>query len=128
MTNQSDNDDDQMWEAFNRFHFLCDTHRFQKLMSRIELVRMVTDVPGDIVDAGAFKGISTIQFAHLLQTYQPNSRSRVISFDTFDASFPRIRAGFSAAAGILLTSKCATNLCSGCTNIYISNTTVTSLM
>ena len=49
------------------------------------------DLPGDIVDAGAYKGTSTIQFAHLLQTYQPNSRSKVVSCDTFDAVFPQVR-------------------------------------
>ena len=87
----SDPADTAMWEAFNNFHYLCDTHRFQKIFARADMVRMITDVPGDIVDAGAYKGISTIQFAHLLQTYQPNSRSKVISFDTFDSVFPRVR-------------------------------------
>lgn len=87
----SDPADKVMWEAFNSFHYLCDTHRFQKMFARADMVRMVADVPGDIVDAGAYKGTSTIQFAHLLQTYQPNSRSKVISFDTFDSVFPRVR-------------------------------------
>lgn len=87
----SDPADKAMWEAFNNFHYLCDTHRFQKMFARADMVRMVADVPGDIVDAGAYKGTSTIQFAHLLQTYQPNSRSKVISFDTFDSVFPRVR-------------------------------------
>jgi len=88
---QSDPADKVMWEAFNTFHYLCDTHRFQKIFARADVVRMVTDLPGDIVDAGTYKGTSTIQFAHLLQTYQPNSRSKVISFDTFDSVFPRVR-------------------------------------
>ncbi|MBT6276704.1 MAG: class I SAM-dependent methyltransferase [Chromatiales bacterium] len=92
MARQSQWHDDAMWNAFNEFHYRCDTHRFQKLFSRAELIRMVSDVPGDIIDAGAFKGVSTIQFAHALQTYQPNTRTRVLSFDTFEASFPRARA------------------------------------
>ena len=80
-----------MWAAFNEFHYQCDTHRFQKLFARAELVRMISELPGDIIDAGAFKGTSTLQFAHALETYQPNSRSRVLSFDTFDETFPRTR-------------------------------------
>ena len=81
-----------MWSAFNEFHYRCDTHRFQKLFARADLVKMIADLPGDIIDAGAFKGTSTLQFAHALETYQPNSRSRVLSFDTFEATFPRTRA------------------------------------
>lgn len=84
--------EDLMWDAYNAFHYYCDTHRFQKMLARAEFVRMIRDVPGDIVDAGAYKGTSTIQFAHLLKTYQPNSRSRVVSFDTFDSVFPQVRA------------------------------------
>jgi len=87
----SDPDDTQMWDAFNRFHYLCDTHRFQKLMARADLVRDVADVPGDIVDAGTFKGVSTIQMAHFLKIYQPHGKAKVVSFDTFEAKFPRVR-------------------------------------
>lgn len=88
---KQENTNNIMWDAYNAFHYYCDTHRFQKILARAELVRMVRNFPGDIVDAGAYKGTSTIQFAHLLQTYQPNSRSKVISFDTFDAVFPQVR-------------------------------------
>lgn len=98
MSKQSEWSDDAMWAAYNDFHYLCDTHRFQKLFTRAELVQMVASVPGDIVDAGAFKGASTLQFAHALQAYQPNSRSRVLSFDTFDAVFPHTRADEKAIA------------------------------
>lgn len=98
MTMQSNPSDEAMWAAYNDFHYLCDTHRFQKILARAELVRMIAGTPGDIVDAGAYKGTSTIQFAHFLKTYQPNSRSRVVSLDTFDAVFPRIRADEKASA------------------------------
>ena len=91
MSTISDVNDDAMWDTFNRFHYLCDTHRFQKLLARADLVRRVADLPGDIVDAGTFKGISTLQFAHFLKIYQPNGIGRVVSFDTFDAKFPRVR-------------------------------------
>ena len=91
MTKQSDPTDAAMWDAYNNFHYLCDKHRFQKIFARADLVRMIADVPGDIVDAGVYKGTSTIQFAHLLETYQPNSRSKVIGFDTFESSFPHAR-------------------------------------
>jgi hypothetical protein len=88
---QSDHDDDAMWAAYNRFHMLCDTRRFQKIVARFELVRGIADVPGDIVDAGAYKGVSTMQFAHALETFQPHGRSKVLSCDTFEATFPLVR-------------------------------------
>ena len=93
---------DQSWEAYNAFHFTCDQRRFQKIFSRIDLFKMVLDVPGDIVDAGAFKGISTIQFAQLLQAYQPNTRSKVVSFDTFESTFSHLKAFEKTGASDLM--------------------------
>ncbi|MBF0353731.1 MAG: class I SAM-dependent methyltransferase [Alphaproteobacteria bacterium] len=79
------------WDAYNKFHFLCDTSRFQKLFVRLELFRLIQDLPGDIVDAGSFKGISAIQFAHMLKAYRPHSLSKVLTCDTFVSEFPLLR-------------------------------------
>jgi predicted O-methyltransferase YrrM len=98
------NSDDQTWDAYNRFHFTCDKSRFQKIFSRLESFRMVAGIPGDIVDAGAFKGISTIQFAQMLEAYQPNSRSKVISFDTFESKFDHLRPDEAASAHELMAN------------------------
>lgn len=89
-------------ETYNEFHLCCDTNRFRKILARADLVRMVGDLPGDIVDAGVFKGVSTIQFAHFLDICQPNSRSRVIAFDTFDRSLPGIAEKELKGAEILM--------------------------
>lgn len=95
---ESPADDVQMWKVFNAFHYLCDTHRFQKILARADLVRRIADVPGDIVDCGTFKGVSTLQFAHFLQIYRPHGIGRVVSFDTFEARFPRVRVDEIASA------------------------------
>ena len=87
-----------MWKVFNQFHYLCDTHRYQKMLARADVVRRLVNVPGDIVDCGTFKGISTLQFAHFLQIYRPHGAGRVVSFDTFEARFPRVRADEVASA------------------------------
>lgn len=97
MTSASANDE-LMWKVFNQFHYLCDTYRYQKMLARADLVRRLADVPGDIVDCGTFKGISTLQFAHFLQIYRPHGAGRVVSFDTFEARFPRVRADEAASA------------------------------
>jgi predicted O-methyltransferase YrrM len=95
---QSSPNNAMMWRVFNEFHYLCDTHRFQKILARADLVRKIADVPGDIVDCGTFKGISTLQFAHFLKIYRPHGEGRVLSFDTFEARFPRVRPDEAASA------------------------------
>ena len=96
--NDAPSGDALMWNVFNQFHYLCDTHRYQKLLARADLVRRLADVPGDIVDCGTFKGVSTLQFAHFLQIYRPHGAGRVVSFDTFEARFPRVRPDEVASA------------------------------
>jgi predicted O-methyltransferase YrrM len=76
------------WKAYHDFFSMCDTSRFQKLFARMEVFRLVADSPGDIVDAGAYKGVSTILFAHMLKAYRPHSLSRVLCCDTFAPTFP----------------------------------------
>lgn len=95
---QSPANDAAMWKAFNEFHYLCDTHRYQKLLARAEFVRMIADVPGDVVDCGTFKGVSTLEFAHFLKIYRPHGAGKVVSFDTFEATFPRVRPDEAASA------------------------------
>ena len=59
--------------------------RLQKILARYELFRMVMDRPGDIVECGVFKGSGIYTWTKLVQTFKPNSASRVIGFDFFDA-------------------------------------------
>ena len=104
MSKESDPFDTDMWEVYHKFYFHCDKHRFQKMFARYDLFRMVMDVPGDIVDAGVYKGTSTILWAHLLETYQPNSRTKIIAFDTFEEEFSHARADERDAVDIHQTS------------------------
>ena len=79
--------DQRIWDAYNDFHFVCDTARMQKLFARHKLFQETADLPGHIIDAGVFKGTSLILFAHMLKTYTPQARKMVIGFDTFEAEF-----------------------------------------
>ena len=85
------NTENAMWRAYNDFHHLCDTARMQKLFARHRLFLRVRDIPGDIVDAGVFKGTSTILFAQMLRTYCPDMGRKVVGFDTFDDAFEGTR-------------------------------------
>ena len=104
MSKETDPFEKNMWEVYHKFYFHCDKHRFQKMFARYDLFRKVMDLPGDIVDAGVYKGTSTILWAHLLENYQPNSRSKVIAFDTFEEAFSHARADESSAVELHQTS------------------------
>ncbi|MEK9643931.1 MAG: TylF/MycF/NovP-related O-methyltransferase [Alphaproteobacteria bacterium] len=82
-----DPNEDALWNAWHGFHYDCDTARIQKVLARHYLFLDVRDLPGHIVDAGVFKGASTLLFAHMLKIYAPHSRRKVIGFDTFTETF-----------------------------------------
>jgi hypothetical protein len=79
--------EDDSWRSYNDFHYFCDGSRMQKVFARHRLFLKTVELPGLIVDAGVFKGSSTLLFAHMIAAYSPNSRKKVLGFDTFDAKF-----------------------------------------
>jgi SAM-dependent methyltransferase len=82
--------EDYMWKAYNDFHYHCDTARMQKIFARHRMFLETVDLPGHIIDAGVFKGSSAILFAHMLKTYCPYARKKVVGFDTFAGAFDAI--------------------------------------
>lgn len=84
--------DARLWRAYNEFHYLCDTARMQKIFARHRIFQETAELPGHIVDAGVFKGSSTLLFAHMLRTYCPYARKKIIGFDTFEGTFDGIQA------------------------------------
>lgn len=58
--------------------------RYTKLWARYELFKMVIDLPGDIVEGGVFQGTGALYWARLIQVYNPQSRRKVVGFDTFE--------------------------------------------
>lgn len=53
-------------------------------LSRIELFKMVMDVPGAIVECGVFRGNSLMLYMHLSSILEPYAINRsIIGFDTF---------------------------------------------
>ncbi len=63
-----------------------------KLLSLYEAYRLVTELPGSVVELGVFKGESLLFFGKLMELLNVNDRSaRVIGFDNF-AGFPELHA------------------------------------
>jgi hypothetical protein len=72
-----------IWDAYNLLLTSPDRERLRKLIARYELFRMTLELPGDIVEAGVFKGTGLLTFLKLLAIHCPGSRKRVIGFDLF---------------------------------------------
>jgi Macrocin-O-methyltransferase (TylF) len=68
--------------------FLAQTgpDRLQKIFARLELFKMVMDVPGDIVECGVFKGSGLYTWAKLMRLYRPHNEVRIVGFDFFDTN------------------------------------------
>ncbi len=61
-----------------------------RFLAKLELFKLQLDIPGSIVECGAFQGGGTLAFAQLSAIYEPfNHTRRIISFDTF-AGFPDV--------------------------------------
>jgi hypothetical protein len=44
---------------------------------------MISDLPGDIVECGVYRGASLFQWANFIELFAPHSQKTVIGFDTF---------------------------------------------
>ena len=74
----------ESWDSYNSFLLTGTPQRFTKFLLRYELFKGIVDKPGDIVEAGVFKGAGVLYWAKLIEIFNPLSLRRVIGFDTFD--------------------------------------------
>ncbi|MEX1248258.1 MAG: TylF/MycF/NovP-related O-methyltransferase [Anaerolineales bacterium] len=72
------------WDLYNQFSLWGDLDRFTKLLARYELFKLIADKPGDIVEGGVLKGAGLLLWAKLIEIFNPQSRRKVIGFDTFE--------------------------------------------
>ena len=80
-------DPERSFEYENGFYLTAGVARFAKLTAHLDFFRQTSELPGELVECGVFKGASLmrwIKFRSLLE--HPFSR-RVVAFDTFGA-FP----------------------------------------
>jgi hypothetical protein len=75
------------WDYENGFYLTSDTTRIGKLVAHWELYKMVSNIPGHIVELGVFKGASLIRFATFRNLLESENSRKIIGFDAF-GSFP----------------------------------------
>lgn len=96
----------QQFEYENGFYLTASVQRISKFVTHLDLFRRITDLPGDIVECGVFKGASLCRWAKLRALLENNGSRKIVAFDTF-GKFPEAdfaadrdrRNDFVAAAG-----------------------------
>jgi len=77
-------EEQKRWDLYNQFSLWGDLDRYTKMLARYELFKLIADKPGDIVEGGVLKGAGLLYWAKLIEIFNPQSRRKVIGFDTFE--------------------------------------------
>lgn len=78
----------ESWDRYNGFWLETDDFsRHSKFLTRYDLMRMVKDIPGDIVEVGVFKGVGLAQLYTADRHLNPVSRRRYLGFDVFEGTY-----------------------------------------
>lgn len=81
-------DSRQAWDYENGFYWFTGPDRLHKLLAHYEIYKMVTGIPGDVLELGVFKGLSLLRWATFRQALEVDHSRKIIGFDAFGA-FPR---------------------------------------
>ncbi len=73
----------------NGFYLTSQPYRLGNMMAHYELYKMITDLPGDVVEMGVFKGGSMIQWSTFRELLENERSRRIIGFDMF-GKFPKV--------------------------------------
>ena len=98
------------FEYENNFYLSCQNARLAKFLAHYELYKMITDLPGDVVECGVFKGASFVRFAAFRELLNNRFARKLVGFDTF-GDFPetnfeediKYRENFVQTSGIPIT-------------------------
>lgn len=77
-------DEQNRWDLYNQFSLWGGLDRYTKMLARYELFKLIADKPGDIVEGGVLKGAGLLYWAKLIEIFNPQSRRKVVGFDTFE--------------------------------------------
>ncbi len=76
-------DIDKKWEYENGFYLTSHKTRLAKLLAHYELYKMITNLPGHIVECGVYKGASLTRFANFRDSLESSYSRKIIGFDVF---------------------------------------------
>ena len=81
------------FECENQFYLNAPIARISKFSAQMELFRKVSNIPGDIVECGVYKGVSLSRFIKFREIFENSWSKRIIAFDTF-GKFPKTNYKF----------------------------------
>lgn len=76
------------YEVENAFYLQSHPSRLAKLLAHYELYRKILALPGDVIEAGVYKGASLMRFAAFRDVLETAHARAIVGFDAFGA-FPR---------------------------------------
>jgi len=76
------------FEYENAFYATSDPSRLAKILAHYELYKMITDLPGAVVECGVYKGVSLSRFLTFRQLCENADSRKIIAFDAF-GKFPK---------------------------------------
>lgn len=80
-------DTEKRFDYENAFSITSDPSRIGKIISHYKLYEMISNIPGDIIETGVFKGASLIRWLTYRNLLENEYSRTIIGFDSFD-SFP----------------------------------------
>lgn len=112
MTDDDGYSRDRAWEYENGFYLTSDASRIGKLLAQFEIYKLITGLPGEVLELGVFKASSLVRLLTFRELLESRYSRKVIGFDSFgqfppqadssDAAFIR---DFVAEAGAGLSSE-----------------------
>ncbi len=84
-TKPSNKTNQRSLDIYDEFLAKTATDRLQKILARYELFKIVSGIPGDIVECGVFKGSGIYTLAKLNNLLMPHAGRKIIGFDFFES-------------------------------------------
>ncbi|MFK8060231.1 MAG: TylF/MycF/NovP-related O-methyltransferase [Polaribacter sp.] len=78
---------DKQFDYENGFYATADPSRFGKFITHLELFKKSSEIPGEIVELGVFKGNSLFRWIKLREVLEQTKSRKIIGFDVF-GDFP----------------------------------------
>ena len=67
----------------NGFYLTSQPYRMGNILAHYELYKKITELPGDVIELGVFKGGSLIQFCTFRELLENENSRKIVGFDVF---------------------------------------------
>jgi hypothetical protein len=80
-----------MYDYETNFHLTMNEERLSKFLTHYEAFKISSEIPGEIVECGVFKGTSIARFAMFRKIMGGDHTARIIAFDVFSNKYPNTK-------------------------------------